>query len=104
MQVDYPFIREVHSPISEKQLRPLDPRCEVVQFSSPLTESDLIKLSRFLVSYRDVPLGEARALMFCTWHCDGDDRIHVVRTDLLHTKREQLGSTPLAPLTSTLLD
>jgi hypothetical protein len=56
MQVDYPFIREVHSPISEKQLRPLDPRCEVVQFSSPLTESDLIKLSRFLVSYRDVPL------------------------------------------------
>ena len=52
----YPFIREVHAPLTEKQLRPLDPRCEVVQLSSPLTEVDFVKLSRFLEAYPDVPL------------------------------------------------
>ena len=53
---DYPFIREVHSPIREDELRPLDARCRVVQFSSPLTENDFSKLSRFIESYPDVPL------------------------------------------------
>lgn len=53
---DYPFIREVTSPITDHQLRPLDPRCEVVQFSAPLTDRDLAKLSDFLRSYPDVPL------------------------------------------------
>jgi hypothetical protein len=53
---NYPFIREVHSPITEEQLRPLDPRCGVVQFSSRLTEDDFIRLSRFLEPYPNIPL------------------------------------------------
>jgi hypothetical protein len=53
---DYPFIREVKSPITEDQLRPLDSRCEVVQFSSPLTDSDFIKLAGFLKGYPGIPL------------------------------------------------
>jgi len=56
MPDDYPFIREVHSPITEKQLRPLDPRCQVVQFSSPLSQNDFRKLSDFLKAFPDVPL------------------------------------------------
>ena len=53
---DYPFIRKVHSPITENQLLPLDPRCQVVQFDSPLTENDFIKLARFLEAYPGIPL------------------------------------------------
>lgn len=53
---DYPFIRQVQSPITEKQLRPLDPRCKVVQFASPLTKDDFIKLARVLEDYPDVSL------------------------------------------------
>ena len=53
---DYPFIRAVRSPITEKQLLPLDPRCKVVQFDSPLTEKDCIKLARFLEAYPGIPL------------------------------------------------
>jgi internalin A len=53
---DYPFIREIRSPISDEQLRPLDPRCSVVQFDSPLTEMDFVKLSRFMEPYSSVPL------------------------------------------------
>jgi hypothetical protein len=56
MPDDYPFIREVHSPITENQLRPLDPRCRVVQFSSPLSENDFRKLSDFLKMFPAVPL------------------------------------------------
>jgi hypothetical protein len=56
MSGDYPFIRTVKSPITEQQLRPLDPKCRVVQFDSPLTEGDFIKLSRFLQAYPEVPL------------------------------------------------
>lgn len=51
-----PFIREVSSPLSDEDLRPLDPRCNVVQFSSPLRDQDFLKLSRFLVEYPTVPL------------------------------------------------
>jgi hypothetical protein len=53
---DYPFLREVASPITEDQLRPLDPRCRVVQFSTPLTETDFVRLARFLESYPEIPL------------------------------------------------
>jgi hypothetical protein len=53
---DYPFLRDVRSPITNDQLRPLDPRCERVQFSAPLTETDHIKLAKFLAAYPDVPL------------------------------------------------
>jgi hypothetical protein len=56
MPDDYPFIRQVHSPITEKQLRPLDPRCRVVQFDSPLSENDFRKLASFLKDYPEVPL------------------------------------------------
>ncbi|MCM3873986.1 MAG: hypothetical protein ND895_25135 [Pyrinomonadaceae bacterium] len=56
MADDYPFIRQVHSPITEYQLRPLDPRCLVVQFDSPLSDNDFSRLSRFLKGYPKVPL------------------------------------------------
>jgi hypothetical protein len=53
---DYPFLRQVSSPILDEQLRPLDPRCRVVQFNSPLTESDHRKLAAFICRYPKVPL------------------------------------------------
>ncbi len=51
----YPFIREIKSPITKEQLSPLDEKCRVVQFSSPLTESDHEKLSAFMGKYPDIP-------------------------------------------------
>ena len=53
---DYPFLRQVKSPITDDQLSPLDPRCRCVQFSAPLTETDHIKLAKFLAAYPNVPL------------------------------------------------
>src|SRR5574341_920538 len=53
---DYPFIRELRSPITADQLRPLDPRCQVVQFNAPLTDVDFIKMARFLEAYPSTPL------------------------------------------------
>jgi hypothetical protein len=53
---DCPFLRDVKSPLTDDQLRPLDPRCERVQFVSPLTEKDHVKLARFLAAYPDTPL------------------------------------------------
>ncbi len=53
---DYPFLRQVKSPITDDQLAPLDPRCTVVQFVAPLTETDHIKLAEFLAAYPKVPL------------------------------------------------
>ena len=52
---DYPFIREIRSPVTSDQLAPLDERCQVVQFSSPLTETDHVKLAEFLRSYPQIP-------------------------------------------------
>ena len=52
----YPFLRQVKSPITTEQLSPLDPRCNVVQFDSPLTEADHIKLAEFLRAYPETPL------------------------------------------------
>jgi hypothetical protein len=54
--LDYSFIRDVKSPITEDQLRPLDPRCQVVQFSTPLTDGDCVRLAEFLRGYPGVPL------------------------------------------------
>lgn len=53
---NYPFLREVKSPITDDQLSPLDPRCRCVQFAAPLTETDHIKLAKFLAAYPKVPL------------------------------------------------
>ena len=53
---DYPFFRDVKSPLSDHQLRPLDPRCGRVQFSTPLKERDFEKLARFLRAYPAIPL------------------------------------------------
>jgi hypothetical protein len=53
---DYPFLRNVSSPLSPKMLSPLDSRCRVVQFSEPLAESDYLKLSAFLSDYPSVSL------------------------------------------------
>lgn len=53
---DYPFIRQVKSPINTEELRPLDPRCRVVQFCDPLTETDFTKLSVFMQKHPEIPL------------------------------------------------
>lgn len=53
---DYPFLREVKSPITDEQLSPLDLRCQRVQFASPLTQADHIKLAKFLAAYPRIPL------------------------------------------------
>lgn len=51
MLQDYPFLRQVRSPITDEQLRPLDPRCQRVQFDEPLSDSDHRKLAKFLKGY-----------------------------------------------------
>src|SRR5258705_8047130 len=56
MPNDYPIIRAIRSPITDDQLRPLDARCRVVQFDSPLTDSDFKKLAQFLTSYPEMTL------------------------------------------------
>ena len=53
---DYPFHRSIRPPITEEQLRPLDPLCMRVQFESPLTDSDHVKLAKFLADYPKMPL------------------------------------------------
>jgi len=53
---NYPFIREVRSPLTEDQLSPLDDRCEVVQFRTPLSHEDFSRLAEFLSAYPEVPL------------------------------------------------
>ena len=53
---DYPFIREVRSPLTKEQLRPLDERCEVVQFSTPLLSEEYSRLASFLDDYPKMTL------------------------------------------------
>lgn len=53
---DDPSIRQLHSPVTAAQLRPLGPRCEYVQFSTPLTEDDFTKVAAFLKKYPEVCL------------------------------------------------
>lgn len=56
MLQDYPFIREIEPPLTEHMLRPLDPRCEWVQFSSALADDDYRALGSWLAQYPDVAL------------------------------------------------
>ncbi|MEH0933522.1 hypothetical protein [Micromonospora sp. CPCC 205558] len=51
-----PIIREVGSPLTEEMLRPLDPRCEVVQFGHPLSDADFQTLADWLRDYPAVTL------------------------------------------------
>lgn len=51
-----PTIREVVSPLTPKMLRPLDARCEIVQFSTPLTDDDHRTLGEWLSGYPAVTL------------------------------------------------
>ena len=53
---EYPFIREVTSPLTAQQLRPLDDRCQVVQFSSPLRAEEYSRLATFLREYPNMKL------------------------------------------------
>jgi hypothetical protein len=53
---DYPFIRQIRSPITAEQLRPLDRRCQVVQFDEPLSDNDFQNLSRFMEAYPSITL------------------------------------------------
>lgn len=56
MTARYEYLREVESPINARQLRPLDPRCERVQFCKPLTDADFRKLAKFMKRYPKVCL------------------------------------------------
>lgn len=51
MNDDYPFLRDLRSPVTAQQLRPLDRRCRVVQFGEPLNEEDFKKLGTFMKKY-----------------------------------------------------
>ena len=53
---DYPFLRELRSPLTPDQLRPLDPRCRIVQFREPLVEAELRRVAAFVDEYPTVTL------------------------------------------------
>ena len=53
---NYPYIRKIKPPLKKDQLRPLDPRCNVVQFEDPLSDSEFKKLADFMRGYPKVPL------------------------------------------------
>lgn len=53
---EYPFLRQLRPPLTEKQLRPLDTRCRVVQFCDPLTDLEMDRLAAFMSGYPHVPL------------------------------------------------
>lgn len=55
-RTDYPFHRVLRSPLSDEQLRPLDPRCEVVQFCDPFSEAEFERIGRFMRDYPRVAL------------------------------------------------
>jgi hypothetical protein len=52
--MEYPFIRQLSSPLTDAQLRPLDPRCEVVQFDEPLTDSEMKRVAAFMRDYPNI--------------------------------------------------
>src|SRR5262245_53357726 len=51
-----PWRREVGPPLTEQMLRPLDPRCRVVQFREPLSNADFRTLADWLRDYPTVTL------------------------------------------------
>jgi internalin A len=53
---DYLLHRDVESPLIDEMLRPLDPRCRVVQFHSPLSDDDYRRLADWLAGYPSVLL------------------------------------------------
>lgn len=56
MAGDYPFIRQLRPPVTDAQLRPLDPVCQVVQFCDPLSTEEHRRVSKFMRRYPNVPL------------------------------------------------
>lgn len=56
MADDYPFIRALRSPVTDEQLRPLDPVCEVVQFCDPLSVGDHRRVAEFMARNPKVSL------------------------------------------------
>ena len=51
-----PSIRQLSSPLTTAQLRPLDERCRVVQFDQPLTTAELRRVAAYLDEYPSVAL------------------------------------------------
>jgi len=51
---DYPFIRNLKAPVTKEQLRPLDARCRVVQFSESLSDCGLKRVAEFMRDYPTV--------------------------------------------------
>lgn len=56
MTEEYPFIRELSSPVTDEHLRPLDPVCRVVQFGSPLSSEEHRRVAKFMRKNPRVPL------------------------------------------------
>ncbi|PYP13505.1 MAG: hypothetical protein DMD54_16665 [Gemmatimonadetes bacterium] len=53
---EYPFLRELRSPLTPDQLQPLDPRCRSLQFREPLSGAELRRVAAFLDGYPAVTL------------------------------------------------
>lgn len=54
--LNWPDIRQLSSPLTAEQLRPLDARCRVVQFDEPLTDAELRRVASFVVDYPGITL------------------------------------------------
>ena len=50
----YPFIRHLKRPVTMEQLRPLDARGRIVQFSASLQDSEMREVAQFLRDYPNV--------------------------------------------------
>ena len=60
MTENYPFLRDLRSPVKGDQLQPLDPRCRRLQFNSDLSQEDHKQVAQFLSAYPAVQLRDYR--------------------------------------------
>ncbi|MFC7848649.1 hypothetical protein ACFUTU_09255 [Arthrobacter sp. NPDC057388] len=103
---DYPFIRNIESPLTRDMLRPLDPRCHTVQFSQALTESDYRTLSDWIGQYPSVTLraygsydGSIRDLDFLRFF----PSLHKFSADALYHSLQSIEGLDYLPASATLL-
>ncbi|MFJ3957146.1 hypothetical protein [Arthrobacter sp. NPDC090010] len=103
---DYPFIRTVSSPLTSHMLRPLDPRCETVQFSEALSPGDYVTLSEWMAQYPSVTLrafgsydGSIRDLDFLR-HFPGLQRFSA---DAMYSSLQSLEGLGYLPASTTVL-
>lgn len=56
MKIPYSNIYQVKSPIKRKQLESIDNQCQIIQFSTPLSDADYRNLSNFLQNRQEITL------------------------------------------------